>query len=110
MSQSSLFDTGLSGGRTIDIDITGPDLEGLVQEAQKRSALTMALFPMNEGNQLRPIPGLDLSSPEMHVVPKLEKAAELGVTSTSLGYAVNALVDKSSSPVTTGMKVAGSIW
>lgn len=93
VSQSSLFDTGLSGGRTIDIDITGPDLEGLVQEAQKAFGMTMALFPMTEGNQLQPIPGLDLSSPEMHVVPKLEKAAELGVTSTSLGYAVNALVD-----------------
>ena len=93
VSQSSLFDSGLSGGRTIDIDITGPDLEGLVEEAQKAFGLTMAEFPMTAGNQLRPIPGLDLSSPELHVVPKLEKAAELGVTSVSLGYAVNALVD-----------------
>lgn len=93
VSQSSLFDTGLTGGRTIDIDITGPDLEGLVAEAQKAFGITMGLFPMNEGNQLRPIPGLDLSSPELHVIPKLEKAAELGVTSSSLGYAVNALVD-----------------
>ncbi len=93
VSQSSLFDTGLTGGRTIDIDITGPDLEGLVEEAQKAFGMTMALFPMDKGNQLRPIPGLDLSSPEIHVKPKLEKAAELGVTSSSLGYAVNALID-----------------
>lgn len=103
VSQSSLFDSGLSGGRTIDIDITGPDLEGLVAEAQKAFGLTMAEFPTFRRdpktekelppNQLRPIPGLDLNSPELHVVPKLEKAAELGVTSVSLGYAVNALVD-----------------
>ncbi len=73
VSQSSLFDTGLTGGRTIDIDITGPDLEGLVEEAQKAFGMTMALFPMDKGNQLRPIPGLDLSSPEIHVKPKLEK-------------------------------------
>jgi HAE1 family hydrophobic/amphiphilic exporter-1 len=93
VSQSSLFDTGLSGGRTIDIDITGPDLEGLVEEAQKAFGLCMVQFPMDKGNQLRPIPGLDISSPELHVIPKLEKAAELGVTSSALGYAVNALVD-----------------
>lgn len=93
VSQSSLFDSGLSGGRTIDIDITGPDLEGLVEEAQKAFGLCMAEFPMEKGNQLRPIPGLDLSSPELHIIPKLEKAAELGVTSQSLGYGVNALVD-----------------
>lgn len=93
VSQSSLFDSGLSGGRTIDVEITGPDLEELVEEAQKAFRLCMAEFPMTAGNQLRPIPGLDLSSPELHVVPKLEQAAELGVTVTSLGYAVNALVD-----------------
>ncbi len=93
VSQSSLFDTGLSGGRTIDIEITGPDLEGLVEEAQKAFGLCMQEFPMTKGNQLRPIPGLDLSSPELHIIPKLEKAAELGVTSASLGYAINALVD-----------------
>jgi HAE1 family hydrophobic/amphiphilic exporter-1 len=93
VSQSSLFDTGLSGGRTIDIDITGPDLEGLVEEAQKAFGLCMQEFPMTTGNQLRPIPGLDLSSPELHIVPKLEKAAEMGVTSVALGYAMNALVD-----------------
>jgi HAE1 family hydrophobic/amphiphilic exporter-1 len=93
VSQSSLFDSGLSGGRTIDIEISGPDLEVLVEEAQKAFGLCMAEFPVSEGNQLRPIPGLDLSSPELHVVPKLEKAAELGVTSASMGYAMNALVD-----------------
>ncbi len=93
VSQSSLFDSGLSGGRTIDIEITGPDLEVLVQEAQKAFGLCMQEFPMTAGNQLRPIPGLDLSSPELHVVPRLEKAAELGISTSSMGYAVNALVD-----------------
>lgn len=93
VSQTSLFDSGLSGGRTIDVEITGPDLEELVEEAQKAFGLCMKEFPMAAGNQLRPIPGLDLSSPELHIVPKLEQAAEAGVTAASLGYAINALVD-----------------
>ena len=93
VSQASLFDSALSGGRTIDIEITGPDLEVLVLEAQKAFGICMQEFPMTAGNQLRPIPGLDLSSPELHVVPRLEKASELGISSSSIGYAVNALVD-----------------
>ena len=93
VSQSSLFDSGLSGGRTIDLEITGPDLVKLVDEAKIAFGRCMEIFPVTEKNQLRPIPGLDLSSPELHVVPKLEQAAELGVTTSSLGYAVNALVD-----------------
>jgi HAE1 family hydrophobic/amphiphilic exporter-1 len=93
VSQSSLFDSGLSGGRTIDIEITGPDLEVLVEEAQKAFGLCLAKFPMTSGNQLRPIPGLDLSSPELHILPKPEKAAELGISTAEMGYAINALVD-----------------
>ena len=93
VSQASLFASGLSGGRTIDIEITGPDLEVLVVEAQKAFGMCMAEFPIPAGNQLRPIPGLDLSSPELHVIPKIEKASELGISSASIGYAVNALVD-----------------
>ncbi len=93
VSQASLFASGLSGGRTIDIEITGPDLEVLVTEAQTAFGMCMSEFPTSEGNQLRPIPGLDLSSPEVHVIPNLEKAAETGISSASIGYAVNALVD-----------------
>ncbi len=56
----------------------------------------MQLFPKTEdspGAQVRPIPSLDLSSPELHVEPRIIQAAEMGVTSAGLGYAVNALVD-----------------
>jgi len=93
VSQSSLFDSGLSGGRTIDIEITGPDIDPLFDYAKEAFGLCMAAFPMQDGNQTRPIPGLDASSPEIHVVPKPEKAAELGISTSSIGYAVNALVD-----------------
>ena len=41
----------------------------------------------------RPIPSLDLSSPEIHVLPKLVQAADMLVSSANLGFSVNALVD-----------------
>ncbi len=88
--QSSLFEQGLSAGRTINVEITGPDLEKLVALGGQVLGQTMQIFPTA---QVRPIPSLDLSSPELHVEPKLIQDAQMGVTSADLGYTVNALVD-----------------
>lgn len=88
--QSSLFEQGLTGGRTIDIEITGPELEKLVEFGGEILGKTSGLIP---GAQVRPVPSLDLSNPEMHVKPKLFQSRSMGVDATGLGYAVNALVD-----------------
>ena len=39
------------------------------------------------------MPSLDLSGPEIHILPKLVQAADMGVSSSDLGFAVNAMVD-----------------
>lgn len=96
--QTSLFSRGLSAGRSIDIEISGPELERLVQYggqimSQVGPVLEPNVEPTRRLSQARPIPGLDLSSPEVHIVPRLEAAANLGVTASELGYTVNALVD-----------------
>lgn len=90
-SQTSLFGRGLSGGRTIDVEITGPELEKLVGLGGQILGGVKQHFP--ENTQARPEPSLDLSSPELHVSLKPEQAAALGITSRELGYAVNVLVD-----------------
>ncbi|MCA9061326.1 MAG: efflux RND transporter permease subunit, partial [Planctomycetaceae bacterium] len=89
--QSSLFEQGLTAGRTIDIEITGPDLPQLVALGGQVFGQVNALLP--PGTQARPVPSLDLSSPEVHVEPKLVQAAEMGITTAELGYSVNALID-----------------
>jgi len=88
--QSSLFEQGLSAGRTIDVEITGPDLETLVQLGGQVFGMVRQSLP--EAQSI-PKPSLDLSSPEVHVTPKWEQAADMGVTAADLGYAVDALVD-----------------
>jgi HAE1 family hydrophobic/amphiphilic exporter-1 len=99
--QSSLFSQGLVAGRTIDIEITGPELTRLVQlggrilggdppDVPNRLPSIMELIP---NAQARPVPSLDLSSPEVHVKPKLWQAAELQMSAAELGYTVDALVD-----------------
>ncbi|QDV19023.1 Efflux pump membrane transporter BepE [Gimesia panareensis] len=88
--QSSLFEQGLTGGRTVEVEIIGPDLKKLVGMGGQVLVQVKGMIP---DAQVRPIPSLDLSSPEVHIEPKLVQAADMGVSSADLGYMVNALVD-----------------
>jgi hydrophobic/amphiphilic exporter-1 (mainly G- bacteria), HAE1 family len=88
--QSSLFESGLSAGRTVDVEITGPDLDRLVALGGRVFGLVREVLP---SAQARPLPSLDLSNPEVHVVPSRIRSREVGVAAEDLGYTVNALVD-----------------
>lgn len=88
--QSSLFEQGLTSGRTIDIEITGPDLEKLVGMGGQILGQVKGMMPEA---QVRPVPSLDLSSPELHVIPKLMQSADMQVSVSELGYVANALID-----------------
>lgn len=90
VKQSSLFERGLTAGRSIDVEITGPDIKRLVGFGGRVMGQVSQLIPEA---QALPIPSLDLSSPEVHVNPRWEQAAELGLSADEIGYAVNALVD-----------------
>lgn len=88
--QSSLFEQGIGSGRTVDIEITGPELSRLVQLGVK----VMGLLPeATPGSQNLPKPSLDLSSPEVQLVPRLEQAADMRLDARQLGYMVDCLVD-----------------
>ena len=105
--QTSVFEHGLAAGRAIDIEITGPELERLVEiggsimqgDGGNRPPVTIIAGVPARGDsppvtaQARPIPSLDLSSPELHVTPRRVEVAELNIDATDLGYTVNALVD-----------------
>ncbi len=88
--QSSLFERGLTGGRTIDIEITGGDLTHLIQIGERVLADVKKLMP---DAQAIPQPSLDLSSPEIHIEPKLVESSEIGISAADLGYTVDALID-----------------
>lgn len=88
--QASLFERGLTAGRTVDVEITGPDIRRLVQLGVH---VQQAVWRELPGAQLLPRPSLDLNSPEVHVVPRWEQAADLGVAADELGYIVDALID-----------------
>jgi HAE1 family hydrophobic/amphiphilic exporter-1 len=88
--QTSLFQRGIGGGRSIDIDISGPDLSELVSIGQRIFGMTMGMIP---GAQLRPIPSLDLGNPEIRIIPDRDRAAKVGMTAQGIGVNVDAVLD-----------------
>jgi len=92
-SQASLFERGLSGGRKIDIEITGPEIEKLIALGGQILGEVKQMYPDETQTHVRPVPSLDLGSPELHIRRKRKKAEQRGVVTRELGYAINALVD-----------------
>jgi HAE1 family hydrophobic/amphiphilic exporter-1 len=95
VKQSSLFARSAGAGRSIDVDISGPELTKLISLGQRIFGQLMTLIP---DAQLRPIPSLDLGNPEIRIIPDRDKAAKVGLTAQEIGIRVDALLD--------GIKVA----
>lgn len=91
VQQSSLFERTLSGGRTIDIELTGPDLNRLINFGAQVFGQVNEIFP--PGTQARPVPSLELGSPELQIRPLWEHATDLGLTAADIGYIADALID-----------------
>ncbi len=91
--QPSLFGRGIGGGRVIKLDISGPDLERNLQIALRAFLMANRLLPRSQGNQLRPVPGLELGAPEVRVLPNRLKLADAGVTARELADTVDVFND-----------------
>ena len=90
VQQPGLFARGIGTGRSIEVEITGPDLVQLISLGRQIFGGAMQVLP---GAQIRPIPSLDLGSPEMQIIPDRDRLTRLGMTTTDLGTTVNVLVD-----------------
>jgi len=90
VQQPSLFESGIGEGRSIQIEIKGPELKELIALGGQIFGQAMQYIP---GAQIRPIPSLDLGNPEMRVVPDRDRLTRVGMTTSDLGRTVDALVD-----------------
>ncbi len=93
MRQASLFGRGIGGSRSINLDVSGPNLPTILGVALQATGMITQAMPPSEGNQFRPIPGLELGAPEIRVVPDPLRLADAGVTATELANAVDTFND-----------------
>ncbi len=96
--QTSLFGRGFGGGRSINLDISGPDLNSILEVAGRANQIAAQAFPRSDGNQIRVIPGLQNANPEVRLIPDPLRLSDNGLTAKELGETVDAFND--------GLKVA----
>ena len=93
MTQPSLFGRGVGGGRTIELNISGDELEDILGIAGQAAGIVSGLLPRSEGHQFRPIPGLELGAPEVRLIPDRVRLADAGLTTQDLAATVDAYND-----------------
>jgi len=89
-NQAGIFQTRMGGGRTIDVDISGHDLEEIIAGA---SAVTQKIRDSMNDVQIRPRPSLQLLYPEISIVPDRERLAAIGMSPSDLGVNIDVLMD-----------------
>ena len=93
VSQPSLFGRSIGSGRSINLDISGADLDEILKVANQAVPLILQALPLHMGNQFRPIPGLEQGAPEVRLYPNAVHLADAGLTTQDLGMTIDAFND-----------------
>lgn len=88
--QAGIFESGIGKGRTVDVNISGENIEDIIQAAY---GLFGAIRSQMANTQVRPVPSLEASYPEANIVPNREKLAANGLSAGDLGVYVDILMD-----------------
>lgn len=88
--QAAIFQTRVGRARTIDVDLSGADLDRIAQSA---GALFGAIRGAIPDAQVRPVPSLELLYPEVLLVPLRDRLLASGMSSRDLGVAMDVLMD-----------------
>ncbi|MDE0780375.1 MAG: efflux RND transporter permease subunit, partial [Alphaproteobacteria bacterium] len=91
--QPSLFGRSVGGGRNIELDIRGNDLQEIYTTADNIFRRVIQVMPFPDGHKTRAIPGRTLSAPEVRVIPDRIRLADNGLSARSLGQSVDAFND-----------------
>ncbi len=91
--QPSLFGRSVGGGRGIDIDISGPELDTIFSIGQQAFFKLLPLLPPTEGHRTRPLPALTLGAPEVRIDPNRVALADNGLSAQDLGQSVDTFND-----------------
>ncbi|WPZ33619.1 efflux RND transporter permease subunit [Thalassobaculum sp. OXR-137] len=91
--QTSLFGRGVGGSGAVDLDISGGDMNEIVEVAQRIDRAINEVLPRSQGTQIRPLPSLTLGAPEVRLLPDRTKLADNGISALELGQTVDAFND-----------------
>ena len=93
MRKRSIFGRGIGGSRSIDLDVSGGNLEEIIAIAQRAAGKLGKVLPRREGTRMRPRPSLSLGAPEIRVKPNPTVIADNKLSSKGLGLTLDAFND-----------------
>jgi hydrophobic/amphiphilic exporter-1 (mainly G- bacteria), HAE1 family len=88
--QPGIFQTDLGQGRTVDVNISGDEMPRIIQSA---GMLFGALSQSMPRAQIRPVPSLEMTYPEVNIIPDKRKLSASGLNETDLGNYVAVMSD-----------------
>ena len=88
--QAGIFESGIGKGRTVDVNISGEGMDDIIQAAY---TLFGTITAKMKNTQVRPVPSLEDSYPEVKIIPNREKLAANGLSAQELGVYVDILMD-----------------
>ncbi len=92
VQRSSLLNFGFDGGRSINVDLQGSDINALSDVAMQAMPLISQTIA---GAQVRPIPGLQIAEPELQLVPDDRRITAAGLDRAAVANVVRALTSGS---------------
>jgi len=88
--QPGVFQSSLGRGRSVEVDVSGDDLNQIVAAA---GAIFGKLQQSVPGAQVRPVPSIELTYPEVRFVPDRDRLKSNGFTARDFGMALDVLMD-----------------
>lgn len=88
VQRSSLLNFDFDGGRSINLDLQGPDINALSEIAGQAMPMINDAIP---GAMVRPIPSLNIAEPELQLVPNDRRITAAGLDRASVATVVRAL-------------------
>jgi len=88
--QAGIFQSGIGKGRTVDVNISGENINEILRAAQILFGTISGKMPRT---QVRPVPSLEAGYPEVKIIPDREKLAASGLSPQDLGIYIDILMD-----------------
>ena len=88
--QPGVFQSNIGRGRSVEVDVSGDDLDQIVAAA---GAIFGKLRLNIPGAQVRPVPSIELTYPEVRFVPDRDRLKANGLSARDFGQALDVLMD-----------------
>ncbi len=88
--QAGIFQTRLGRARTVEVDVSGEDLDSIIRTTGTMFGLIKKEMPEA---QVRPVPSLEVLYPEVRILPDRDRLRASGMTARDLGIALDVFMD-----------------